>query len=106
MVAFSLSCSSTSKLWGIHMKSVRRWSPHLGHAKKEVFENMWFTMIRRNILQFITNFPRETVCNNNVPASGEHRNCNSMLCRLCALHQTPDEENSLVVLKLPLLFIL
>lgn len=66
---------------------------------------MWFTTIRRNILQFITNFPRETVCNDNVPASGEHRNCSSVLCGLSALHQTPHEEDSLVLLKLPLLFI-
>ena len=29
-----------------------------------------------------------------------------MLCGLGALHQTPDEEDSLVLLKLPLLFIL
>lgn len=55
---------------------------------------------------FIANFPGETVCNDYVPASGEQRNCSSVLRGLSALHQAPDEEDSLVLLKLPLLFIL
>lgn len=57
------------------------------------------------MLEFIANFLRETVCKDNVPASGEHRNCSSVFCELSALDQTPDEEDSLVLLKLPLLFI-
>lgn len=101
-----MSCASTPKLCSVHMEFVRRWPSHLGHAEQEIFENTWFTMIRRNMLEFIANFPGETPCNDNIPASGEHRNCSSVLCGLHALHQTPDEEDSLVLLKLPLLFIL
>lgn len=55
------------------------------------------------MFEFIADFPGETACNDNDPASGELQF--SVVWTWCS-QQIPDEKDSLVLLKLPLLFIL
>lgn len=58
------------------------------------------------MFEFIADFPGETACNDNDPASGKPERLQFSVVWTWCSQQIPDEKDSLVLLKLPLLFIL